>query len=444
MANQYLQPFFDTLSQGVQVAEHLRQAAQQQQALDEAKRSHMAEEQFQQQQLQSQNQGRQISLLESGAHPVDGEGNISGMPMQVPQNSIGADGTPTYTMQQAPPVSVPANPGRTVGVNGQQYEVPTQQELAQTNLQNQLALKGGLQDVDRIPISDDTADKLGVPHGTKLSPEHLAGVGALAHWLNPPDPKAQADPTKTVRHDENLTDDKGNVTHVVTYLDGHTETKPLGQVGKSRDTSADKLANAVAGAGRSLTPDAQLGARQKAIGDYQNSTKEEAQLNSERLSLGTALRNGKLFVSTDAKGNTKLTPFGSDADPDEVTAQQDDMRNRYQAISERLKQVISQKNDALGRAGTKPGVSTEQAWAAIDQGTQQVLGNGGATVAPAATQPVTPAATTATPAAAAPAAAAPAQNIAPNTIIRNPKTGERRQWTGTGWKVLTPAQQVGA
>src|SRR5581483_913348 len=88
-ANQYMQPFFDTLSQGVQVAQSLRQAAMQQQQLQQAKDEFEQRQNLAQQEFQAKQQGDLASQLQTGAHVVDANGNVN-VPAPVAQSNVGS------------------------------------------------------------------------------------------------------------------------------------------------------------------------------------------------------------------------------------------------------------------------------------------------------------------------------------------------------------------
>lgn len=76
-ANQYMQPFFDSLSQGVQVAQSLRQASMQQQQLQEAQREFNARQALSEQEAGLQQNLDKASMIGQGATPVDASGNVN-------------------------------------------------------------------------------------------------------------------------------------------------------------------------------------------------------------------------------------------------------------------------------------------------------------------------------------------------------------------------------
>lgn len=134
---------------------------------------------------------------------------------------------------------------------------------------------------------------------------------------------------------------------------------------------------------------------------------EENELHTLRTQLGSAIASRKAFI--DASG--KSHPISSDGD--EAEAQIEDMRDRYDGATRRLQTVIPQKNDLIqGQGGTVKVSSTD------------ALNNVNAAGKPATgATPAKPQTSTQTP------------QIVIGTIIKN-KAGERRQWTGTSWKVL--------
>lgn len=120
----------------------------------------------------------------------------------------------------------------------------------------------------------------------------------------------------------------------------------------------------------SMTPDAVAKQARENVTDYQNFAKMEGPLNLERMRLGSALTSGNSYI--DDKGRLKpIDP--TKQTQDQTREQQADMAQRFIAASNQLKQILSQKNDALLRAGQQPQTSTEQAITALDQGTQSLI-----------------------------------------------------------------------
>lgn len=359
-----------------QLNNSLMQSALQQRALAQSQQQFAQEHALRQQEFNAQQQQGLAAALESGAKPVDASGNVPVQGPAVQNNPMAANPADRFTLNGSQTTNLPATEGQTFKVAGRTMQAPSPMDL----LNQHVATARALQDADRIPISDKLANAIGVPTGTKLSPEHMAGFGMLAHWMNPP----AADSSPSVLKTEITKDDQGNQTAVNILSNGKTEEIPIKAKGRTAASERD-------GADRQLTPDAALNAREKAIKDYQEATKEESELNSQRLRLGTALRSGQHYVITNEKGGSTLKPLLGMTD-DEKAGQQSDMRNQFQAASNRLKQVISQKNDALNRAGATPGVSTADAHAAIDAGTQSLLGTPVDPAAPVVpTTPVAPA-----------------------------------------------------
>lgn len=422
--NQYMQPFFDTLSQGVQVAQHLHQAALQQQQLDLERQRQGDEANFRQQELDRQNRDAglrenldQANLIGKGAKSVDDQGNVA-TPTPAPQNTMnpssasGMDVHPglNYTLNGVANTQLPADQGRTVSVGGRSLEVPGVQEM----LDQDVAKRKADATVGKVPLTKEGSGMIGgmFAEGTPIDPAHMPGLASVAR-ANALNNK----PARTTRLEQKGFTEKGEPITFDPDTGETTVGKPIpGMAGQG-------------GAGKQLTPDAALGAREKAIKEYQDATKEEGELNSQRLRLGTALNSGVHYVSTNEKGGTKLTPFGS-MDDKEVNAQQADMRNQFQALSNRLKQVISQKNDALERAGAVPGVSTQHAHAAIDAGTDSLLNPKPQAAVPAAPGAAAPAATPKAAPAVKSASAAP--KYQEGQILQNAE-GKRVQLKGNKW-----------
>ena len=99
--------------------------------------------------------------------------------------------------------------------------------------------------------------------------------------------------------------------------------------------------------------------------------RDESRLNMARTKLGQALSGGKFYLEADVNGNLK--PQKPIAGDDETKADQmRDMQASYDRLSEQLKDTVETKNNAFTRLGVTPKVSTEQAHAAIDAGSQQL------------------------------------------------------------------------
>jgi len=160
-------------------------------------------------------------------------------------------------------------------------------------------------------------------------------------------------------------------------------------------------------AGRQRTPDNLANQASKNQTDYEKASNEEGKLRQQMQQLASALKSGSYFIQTYANGTSKAVPFSSGAqggnamESDAVNAAKADMATRYQGLAARLKQIVSNKNDAMLRNNVQPGVSTPQVHAAIDADLQSVLGGKPAP----ASQP------SAKPAAPAPAPAANAQGL---------------------------------
>jgi hypothetical protein len=487
-ANQYMQPFFDALSQGVQVAQSLRQAALQQQYLQQEREAQQQRQKLAQQEFDAQQQAALSEQLAKGARPVGPDGTVDGAtasqppasqppapqpsqpaprqapppasttPPSGPASTLGpwsSDASPkgayydlTGALQQAgggasslpyspspdaanafqatsgdfskapvlngtpapasnapqssPAASSPQNtpsssapsaparrkadPSRTFTVAGVQLEAPTIQE----QLDRTIAQKKGLEDADRVSISDKLADAIGLPHGTKLSPEHLAGVGALAHWLNPPE--GQPGDGKTWKDVENK--ETGEFNRVFSDSHGNpTKIISLGKLGGGR-------AAGEGGAEKTLTPDAQMTAGNKALDTYHKFEAQEQQLRQTLDRTDQALKLGGAYtVKVDDKGNSTLVKVAKDKDgtaPDPATIL-DDLRTTRTSTGNALRSALNNKYDAGDHYSVitngKPatwGTSKAQA----QQDLEARLGGGGAT--PKAAAPTAPTAAAAT------------------------------------------------
>jgi hypothetical protein len=399
--NQYMQPFFDSLSQGVQVAQHLTQAALQMRELQQQREAEQARQQLAQQEFQAQQQQRLGQALTNGAQPVRPDGTAGpGAPRATQTMTPGDPNTaqPVTTFDQSNMQQFQADPARTYTVAGQQLQAPTIQE----QLDRQIASKKALEDADRIPVSDKLADAAGLPRGTKVSPEHLAGLGAMAHWLNPP----QQDNSPTVLHTQIIGDDKGNQTIVNQLSDGTVKETPLKAKGKS-DKFGNPEAEAASINAKSMTDNQRRQAGEQALKDYQEGIKEEARLNTENHLIASALKsNNKLYVTSDGK----LRSYSQDKldDPDDQKAIQEEMKTRLQNNLQRLPQVISDRQGAQNRYADASG----------NQGARPTAGK---------------------PAAAAPAAPAPTQQFTVGQTATNPKTKQQVRWDGKAWQPVTPA-----
>jgi hypothetical protein len=387
----------------------LQQSAMQKRALQQQQDQFTQEQALRTQEFRDRQQQGLAAALESGAKPVDASGNVQ-TPGMAPALTRDPQGNLTPSLVTSGTESLPANSGQTYQVAGRTFQAPSLQD----QLGRSAAFENAKRDADRIPISDKLANAIGVAPGTKVSPEHLSGIGALAHWLNP----AAADNSPTVIQQGTSKDDKGNQVAWRILSNGTKEETPLNAKGTTDRFGNPNDPNAP---GKQLTPDAILTARNKALEEYQKSSKEESQLEQDTLALGTALKSGQHYI--DRNGNLKR--FDPAATPEEIAAQQDSMRSVLAAKQKRIQQVIADKNDAMQRYGTKPQVSTATAQAAIQSG-----------MAPAAPAPPAPGAGTKT----APVQAPQVAPGAPKQIKRaqlNEYVAQFKQRTG---KTITPQQ----
>ena len=171
------------------------------------------------------------------------------------------------------------------------------------------------------------------------------------------------------------------------------------------------------------TPTSQAKTKRESMAEIGSLANAEDNLNTFRSRLATAIGTGKLYVTADVDDKGKVTNSKTAAiadDDDAKAAQIADMKERYTAVSNQLKNVLQRKNDAYGNIGVKGTVPIEDQLKAIDTGTaaaQSYWANpNGTKVAPAATPP--PAA--ASPAAKTPAAQPPAANQPKKTATKLP------------------------
>lgn len=368
MANQYMQPWFDQLSQGVAVANSLRQAALQQQQLDQAKAQFQSEMDLRNREFGMQQQMERASLIGQGAKPVDASGNTQ-EPMPQPNSLPMLPGQPVTDPNAQGTTNVPADAGRDITVGGSTLQVPTlvdkmNNEIAQQKaIEQQTMPTAGQIFGDELPPGADP--NVPVPNAGQVLAGRAYGVGLRAQQQTGP---------KLVAH-QITADDQGNQTLVRTYDDGSVQETPLKAKGRSDKFGNPEVAAATTSA-RALTENQRQESANKALTDYQKSSKEESELQQESLALGTALKTGQHYV--DKNGNLKK--FDPAVTDEEKAAQLEDMRNRLGVVQNRLQQVVADKNGAMnryadlsGNNNARPQVSTAAAQAGYRAGvgTQQ-------------------------------------------------------------------------
>lgn len=104
--------------------------------------------------------------------------------------------------------------------------------------------------------------------------------------------------------------------------------------------------------------------------EIDKSIHEENTLNRLRTSLGTAITRGNIYV--DKNGQTKGMDSVARSDEEKASLMAE-MKDRYAMTSEELKKVIQKKNSYADQLEIPYKVTTDQAHAAVDAGTQQVL-----------------------------------------------------------------------
>ena len=418
--NQYLQPFFDSLSQGVQVAQSLRQAAQQH-----------AEFEQQQQLAQSQQALRESeslsSLLQSGAGelvPSDGmrPSSSNAGPIQAtttpaaPSTDASTPSTPapasssggtnwtnpspfTYDAGQVPnspalpgapsagigtppdlpnaapqgglltqlnatlPAApkTPYDPQRIVTIGGKQVYIKTPEEMNAMNL----AAEKAKNQIGKIQVTPEMSKAVGgtIPVGSYIDPNHPA----YARMVDAITKRGDGNDGKVIQHTQIVKDDNGRQTIITQYTDGSVDEKPLTSRGTSdKFDPANAAARATNSQTKALTETARQAAMDKTLKEYTDATKEEGELNAWRLSAGVAMKTGQHTL--DKSGNLKR--FSNDASDEEKQAANEGLKAEFDAKTQRLQQVIAQKNDAMqryaqlsGNPNANPTVGTAQAQA---------------------------------------------------------------------------------
>lgn len=432
--NQYMQPFFDTLSQGVQVAQSLRQSALQQQELDLQRQRQAADQDLRQQEQNRLDQQTGLAanldkakLIGSGAKPVDDQGNVP-YATPAPQNDMSASPGQRFTLNGTANTQLPADAGRTMNVAGSNLEVPGIQDL----LNQDLAKKKADNAVGKVPLTKEGSDMIGgmFPEGTQIDPAHMPGLASVAraNALNGKEPK-----TKSLQQ-KGFTD-KGEP---ITFDPDSGETT----VGKPIPGMQAKPDSAAVGA-RALTENGRMTASNQAMNKFHAFESEEADLRQtlDRIDHAIALK-GKYTVAVDDKGKSKLTAAPVDdaktaADPSIILQ---DLQSQRTNIGNRLRQALNNKYDAGDQYAQlvtgKPsvwGMSRQRAASDLDaklKGTPTAIPNAQpGQAAPAAVPNAAPGTPALTPAAATP-------TVKVGTIAVNRKTSERRQWDGTKWAPL--------
>ena len=408
----YLQPMFNTLAQGVQVAQQVKQAAMQQQENDRQNELAQSRQALAEREFNANQQASLADMLKNGAQPVDGSGNISTpnpsitsapVPMTADKNMQFNSPFMTSTINPTGggTAQVPADPSQTVTVGGRQVQMPSWSD----QLQRAGQFKEAQADATRVPITREGSDMIGgmFPAGTLVDPAHMPGLAAIARAKAAAD-AGQGGSGKTIVDKKLSADDKGNETWKVLYDDGTIAEIPTKAKGKSdKFDPANAAANATAGQTKALTDTARQTAMERAQRDYQDATKEEGELHAWRMSAGVALRSGQHTIDK----NGALKRFSADATDEEKKAEQEGLKALFEAKTNRLQQVITQKNDAMQRLAQLSNNPNANPTVSTDQAVSKVQGGKPAAPAPAPAQPK--------PAAAEPAGKQPAKALKPLT-----------------------------
>ena len=410
---QYLSPFFEQLNQGVQVAQHLTQAAQQQRQLDFEKMAQQQRMDLANREFDANQQGQLMSALQNGAKTVDSNGNLPAVPTasagplasptalpSAPAGSTPGDGGYSFSgdlmsnlqnggassalgggapMASASPTSLPANlassPRLQFGMQPEAGDPSMQVRLAgrtvqAPSLQDQLsrtaAMKEASADATRVPITKEGADLIGniFPVGTKVDPAHMPGLASLARAKQAAD--AGKDTGKVIQHSQIIPSDNGGQTLVTQYTDGSVDEKPLKARGKSdKFDPANAAASAQNNATKQQTENNRQDMAKKAHDDYLKLNTEKAAIERENANLQIALdpKNGGVHY-VDKDGNLTAFEKGGTAGtiPDDARdGIRQSMQAKYQANMQRLPQVISDMQgaqntyaDLSGKQGARP------------------------------------------------------------------------------------------
>ena len=401
MADQYLQPFFDTLSQGVQVAQQLKQAAIQQAQFNR-------DDAFRNRQQDLREQEAQMSAIQSGAKPVDAAGNTSYAPRPSVSMTLDPSTQTPVTPQPAAPVAPSEPPPTPVGGNpvmpwspeaqtapppqqppgrrlfdastlAQSPNMGTAPDIQQTVPSTGLQLNPGTSappqgfaadakrtySVGNQKFEDPTwaeklqrttdqwnAQKYPTEEGVDIGDE-LAKAAHLPKGTKiPPSKLGQLGPlikqmAPAGESYDDYTDKNGVVTRLFSDEKGNPTRKvSLGSIGKS-----SRAAGGGAGDGseeKPITATAKAAEAQKALTDYDTFNKLKAKLENENDLLDVAIKNGVQRV--DAKGNlVNYDKPGEHATPAQRKGFIEEMQARKTANLRQLPQVISDMQGAQNR-----------------------------------------------------------------------------------------------
>lgn len=468
-ANQYLQPFFDSLSQGVQVANSLRQAAQQQQQFDRDMKLREGQQALNQQQ-------QYYNAVQSGATPVDKNGNVGSVPAQTATPTFGAPSTiDTSTgAPAAPQTATPAMPWASNGApsplanTGQSYQSPWDVAPSQQATYSPAPPPLTPPSLPYASVSNDGLAAGTVPgqtNGIQADPARVAQAGGqtvqVPSWAD--QLKRTSDQWNAQQYPAAAPDDSvaigPELEKATGFPAGTTWSKShMGQlaqlIGKmspdapnvkfsgfnaqgqpvfvNLDNKQVTLGKAVPGMAASsdadgekpLTATARQNAADKAGKEYVDFETNESNLRSQLDRIDNAIKKGgTVTVKIDDKGKSALASVpkddaGNPLDKDTVLA---DLQSERINVGNRLQQVINNKYDAGEKSGTlatgaspKWGMSREQAQADL----QNRLYPKQAAAAPQTPNPQT---------------AAPQQAAAPKLVPTDPKGKSKLKAGDSAW-----------
>lgn len=331
-ANQYLQPFFDSLSQGVQVAQHIASAAQQAREFQQTQTLAQSQEALRQQEFDAQQQQGLGTALQNGAQPVSNTGQVPlSTPLPRPSATTDAAGGMTVDPGTAnPQTSIAGDPNRQYQIGGQTLQAPT--------LQDQLDRETATRNIGRVPLTQAGSDMIGgmFPAGTPVDPAHMPGLAGVAR-ANAAANKGE----KPTKYEKAGFTDKGEPISFNPDTNEYTTGAPI-------PGAATPAAGTAASGEKQMTPNELQAAKEKELGNYQARLKEKNELESENANIAIALKTGKHYV--DKQGNLTAFDKGAGSIPEDgQSGYQDGMRARLAANQARLPQIISDMQGAQNR-----------------------------------------------------------------------------------------------
>lgn len=391
--NQYMQPFFDTLSQGVQVAQSLRQAAMQQQENDRQNQLAQSQQALREQEFNAQQQQSLGQMLQNGAKPVDAGGNVptpqptmssAPAPLTADSNMNITGGGRQFSIDPTGGgmADMPADPGQTVMAGGRQVQMPSWSDQLRRTAQ----AKEASTDASRVPITQQGSDMIGgmFPAGTLVDPAHMPGLAGIARTAQ----SGKDSGGKVIQDSHLVNDDKGNQTMVTQYTDGTFNEKPLKTKGKS-DKYGNQEADAANAGAKALTENGRMTSGNQMMNEYHRYEGDEAALRQQLDRVDFALKSGGRYnVKIDDKGVATLQKQKPEDDGSYDNSITEDLQNQRKAIESRTQQAMANKIDAGQRYWDLMGIKAK--WG---NGAQPAGGVPAAPAPPGAAPTATPAAT---------------------------------------------------